>query len=191
MAKFYRSVRTKFMLPEPNLSRATHVGIQEVDVLEVSTLKESSRSEVDDRHRVARYFAAIMTKLKKINSMYIRASRRTVVKIQTEGGRKYFEFTCVRFVFDKSRDTFRAVGHSMPTAAMIHNAKRNGGLAQEEAREMKDLTGSNEIAVEVPGIFRSLVNEFADTIYAIQSAGAWVYIVYTTWNIGCVWMAMI
>ncbi|KAF4666598.1 hypothetical protein FOZ61_009538 [Perkinsus olseni] len=54
----------------------------------------------------------------------------------------------------------------------------------DEYVRLQRLIGRNEITVQLPTVFQSLVAEFSSVFYVIQSMGCWVDLGYYLWNVG-------
>ncbi|EER03922.1 P-type ATPase, putative [Perkinsus marinus ATCC 50983] len=191
LSKFYHSLVTLFMVPEPHLSDATNVVIEEAvpPAVDSKEMIDPGMASDEDIPAFNRYVSVLWDRLR---TRFRSATRKTMVEVEYDEMLRVrcYEYMCVRYVFDTDVGRFRPVGMGEWTASEMHQRLREGGMSHEEATLELEETGPNEIRVRVPGIIESLASEFSDVLYILQSIAAWTYIVFTTWNIGIIWLAM-
>jgi cation-transporting ATPase 13A3/4/5 len=101
---------------------------------------------------------------------------------------RYFEHTCVRYIWSDADGHFRPVGTETGlTGAEAAHRVQQGGLTQIQLDERK-VIGPNEINVPVPGVLASLLEEFLTPLYCFQFAAMWLYLFIDGWNIAAVWV---
>jgi cation-transporting ATPase 13A3/4/5 len=110
------------------------------------------------------------------------------VEMDSETSTRFFEYTCIRYVWREAEGRFTPVGHEEGVNG-VSAVKRvsQGGLNKEELAE-KAIVGDNVIHVPVPGIFASLGDEFLTPLYCFQFAVMWLYLFIDSWNISAVWL---
>eukprot|EP00929_Paragymnodinium_shiwhaense_P069047 TRINITY_DN34836_c0_g1_i1.p1 TRINITY_DN34836_c0_g1~~TRINITY_DN34836_c0_g1_i1.p1 ORF type:complete len:1365 (+),score=345.52 TRINITY_DN34836_c0_g1_i1:125-4219(+) len=180
-------VRARFMYPVDDMSEATHVMIEEC-------LIENTDADLvdpdEDQDIVSNAFLESTKKrLRGLRDRYKRAATRSIVKIRKEeDGTKQIEYTCVRYVLSEDDSTFHPVGIFDSSPVELCQVLARGGLTEEEAQVRMQKLGKNEIHVHVPGRMEAMVTEFSDFTYVVNSIGTWVYMIYSSWNIGLVWL---
>jgi len=102
---------------------------------------------------------------------------------------KYFEFTCVRYLWNKTANRFRPSGQDDVTCQEAKQRVIDGGLSGTDLSR-RISWGPNTINIEVPSLFGSLANEFLSAIYIFQFSCIWVYMFYSTWNIASIWLVL-
>ncbi|KAF4677240.1 hypothetical protein FOZ60_017455, partial [Perkinsus olseni] len=191
LSKFYGSLATLFMLPEPNLPDATSVVIEEA-----VPLAEDSKDMIDpgmaSEEDIPAFGRQLSVLWDRLRTRFRTATRKTLVEVEYDEvlDVKCYEYTCVRYVLDDEEGRYRPVGMGQWTSDEMHSRMKAGGMSHDEAKLELERTGPNEIRVRVPGVLESLAAEFSDVLYILQSIAAWSYIVYTAWNIGCIWLGM-
>jgi cation-transporting ATPase 13A3/4/5 len=112
----------------------------------------------------------------------------SLVHVEFSDSTRYFEHTCIRYIWSDKDHLFAPVGTEVGLTG-VSAAKRvlDGGLTQEQVRE-RQIMGSNEIHVPVPGIIASLAEEFLTPLYVFQFAAMWLYLFIDGWNIAAIWV---
>lgn len=113
------------------------------------------------------------------------------VKAAGDEDSRYFEYTCVRYVWSASDGRFLPKGVETGLTPSGAAARiKAGGLSAAGLRD-RSLVGENVIHVEVPGVLGSLAIEFLSPIYCFQFSCIWMYMFYTTWNIATIWLVLV
>jgi len=118
-------------------------------------------------------------------------STNVLVHVQqdAETATRFFEFTCIRYLWQESLFVPVGLDTSLDAPAALSRYKA-GGLTDSQLMTRK-AAGPNIINVQVPSALGSLANEFLDPIYCFQFSCIWMYMFYTTWNIAFIWLAMV
>eukprot|EP00929_Paragymnodinium_shiwhaense_P036539 TRINITY_DN19569_c0_g1_i4.p1 TRINITY_DN19569_c0_g1~~TRINITY_DN19569_c0_g1_i4.p1 ORF type:complete len:1292 (-),score=164.98 TRINITY_DN19569_c0_g1_i4:385-4260(-) len=166
---FAPALHTFFMCP-CELADATHVRIEEED-------------------------AAAATSDVEVGSLSVvaleRARKAKLVPVLRTNGLRYYEYTCVRYVWDTDGRRFRPVGTLSITGEAAHQKLSAGGNSTAEADASRGFNGANEIDVVVPGVFGALWIEFFDFMYIFQAFAVWDYLFYSAWNIATLWLLVV
>ena len=104
---------------------------------------------------------------------------------------RYFEFTCVRYIWNDAGQRFKPHRPKPVTGNEALSAVSNGGLSSGEVEEKHAYCGSNQIDVPVPTVFKALKDEFSTPVSVIQLGSPWVYFKENLWNVAILWMVMI
>ena len=99
-----------------------------------------------------------------------------------------FDFMCLRYIWDEQTQNF--VRFKLPEDKpkdCVDRAKK-GGLTESEAAAAGQLAGENAIRVEVEPFFNTLVKEFSSALYMLNFATAYVYFIFSSWNLSAVWL---
>jgi cation-transporting ATPase 13A3/4/5 len=141
----------------------------------------------------ARVFFMLPTPLVEAASILLQdadsnTSDGALVEVETsEGDIRFFEYTCIRYVWSSANSCFLPVGTEAGlTGKEAATRLQQGGLTREEHHE-REIVGPNIINVPVPGIFASLREEFLTPLYCFQFAVIWLYLFIDSWNISAVW----
>lgn len=141
----------------------------------------------------AQVFFKLPTPLAQASSILIQdadsnTSDGALVKVETSGETRFFEYTCIRYIWSDTESRFLPVGteHGL-TGAIAAARLKQGGLSEKEHSE-RALVGPNIIHVPVPGIMASLLEEFLTPLYCFQFAVIWLYLFIDSWNIAAVWL---
>ena len=171
---FWDAMRSHSMLPADSMGSASHLMVQEMTI------------EAD----APRAFGVVG--LCFALSRYLRRLRaRQILPIQkSEGGTRFVEHMCVRYIYCETEGSFVLPSQSLPTARKMHEILQSGGLTTDEAMKCMERSGCNAIHVRVPGRLESLVMEFSNFYYVVNSVAFLTYIAFTTWNIGTMWFLM-
>eukprot|EP00440_Ansanella_granifera_P051896 gb/GFBE01056266.1/.p1 GENE.gb/GFBE01056266.1/~~gb/GFBE01056266.1/.p1 ORF type:complete len:1328 (+),score=229.68 gb/GFBE01056266.1/:1-3984(+) len=110
-----------------------------------------------------------------------------------EGGDegRYYEYTCVRYLWEASSERFRPTGTASITGQSAHKALDRGGLSHADAAELLNKQGANLINVAVPGVLASLLAEYSEATYVFQLACIWCYLFWNSWNISLLWVILV
>eukprot|EP00928_Gymnodinium_smaydae_P039404 TRINITY_DN2692_c0_g1_i4.p1 TRINITY_DN2692_c0_g1~~TRINITY_DN2692_c0_g1_i4.p1 ORF type:complete len:1393 (+),score=138.01 TRINITY_DN2692_c0_g1_i4:564-4181(+) len=119
------------------------------------------------------------------------AALATLVPVKSSAGRRFFEYTCVRYVFYDAVQRFRPVGTLEVTGESGHRTLCAGGLSAAEASDFLELNGANQVEVDVPSVLGALWVEFFDFMYIYQLFSIWNYLFYSAWNIATVWFLFV
>lgn len=110
---------------------------------------------------------------------------------EAASGGRYYEQTCVRYLWSDEARHFRPAGVSKLSGQDAYKALDGGGLATNLALERLDRQGRNAIHVKVLGIFGSLLAEYAQPIYIFQMMCIWCYLFFDSWNIALLWIFLV
>ncbi|CAK9059542.1 unnamed protein product [Durusdinium trenchii] len=192
---FWDAIKSQTMLPATSMREATHLMIQEVHDAGTGPLSpQGPRATTRRRHhrgarspslreRCGERCAALSRYLKRVQAT-------EVLPICSEEGRRYVEHMCVRYTYCDRAQSFVPAGQLRPQPSEILKLRKRGGLSEAEALQSRERSGPNAIHVRVPGRLEALVKEFSHFTYIFNSFGVWIYIGYTTWNIGLLWLLM-
>jgi hypothetical protein len=100
-----------------------------------------------------------------------------VVQVKHVSDIKFFEYECVRYVYDRTMDTYT---HSPSnnigrTFAELYASK---GLNHEEVMERFGKTGPNTVAFPADSVFTGVVREFTGYFYVYQFMTLWIWYYY-------------
>lgn len=109
----------------------------------------------------------------------------------TVQSRRYYEQTCVRYLWNEEARRFRPTGVKPLSGQEAYKALDGGGLAENFALERLDRQGRNAINVKVLGIFASLLAEYSQPIYIFQMMCIWCYLFFDSWNIALLWVFLV
>ncbi|EER06463.1 conserved hypothetical protein [Perkinsus marinus ATCC 50983] len=184
------------MVPEASLATASYVLIEEeIPALDETVVTDPGETpdETPDETPMPNWSRRVMKKWRRIMKQFRTASQKSIIAIElTDDGDRFIEYTCMRYVYDGKEDRFRpAADLTDITPAESERLLALGGLNQTEAIRRRAFIGPNEIVVDVPSIFKSLITEFSSLFYVIQSMGAWTCLGYSAWNIGVLWFLTI
>lgn len=103
----------------------------------------------------------------------------------TANGRRYFEFQCVRYVYNPQIDKFAPYEFDLGiTHDKLHSW--SAGNKTDEATYRYDLIGPNIISVHVPSIPRAVLQEFTNWLYIYQMMCMWVWYYFQYYKLGLV-----
>lgn len=141
----------------------------------------------------ARVFFMLQTPLATAASILIQDSDAqtadgTLVAVEAgPSGVRFFEYTCIRYIWSDVEHRFLPVGSEVGLTGQRAAARvKQGGLDDKEYHA-RQIVGDNVIHVPVPGIPASLVEEFLTPLYCFQFAVIWLYLFIDSWNISAVW----
>eukprot|EP00928_Gymnodinium_smaydae_P039403 TRINITY_DN2692_c0_g1_i3.p1 TRINITY_DN2692_c0_g1~~TRINITY_DN2692_c0_g1_i3.p1 ORF type:complete len:1395 (+),score=138.36 TRINITY_DN2692_c0_g1_i3:550-4185(+) len=115
----------------------------------------------------------------------------TKVPVRSSAECRFFEYTCVRYVFDEAVRHFRPLGTLKLTSESGHKTLSDGGLSSSEASNLLELYGANQIEVVVPPVLAALWNEFFNYMYIYQLFAIWSYAFYYAWNVATIWLFLV
>lgn len=108
-----------------------------------------------------------------------------------QGGGRYYQHTCVRYLWNQEARRFRPAGVLFPSGEEAYKALDLGGLSPLLAEERHLEQGSNAINVKVLGIFESLLAEYSQPIYIFQLMSIWCYTFTNAWNVAFLWVFLV
>jgi cation-transporting ATPase 13A3/4/5 len=111
--------------------------------------------------------------------------------VEVETTKRSFHFMVFRYTYVEDVGRFRPIGIQAVTGASAGQARASNGLGANEVREKQNTFGRNEIVVHVPGIFRSLLEEYHTKIYYYQFTVTWFALYFDYWNVGLLWLFLI
>jgi len=103
----------------------------------------------------------------------------------TGNGRRYFEFQCVRYVYNPQFNKFAPYEFDL---GMTHDKLHSwsAGNKTDEANYRHELIGPNIISVHVPTIPRAILQEFTNWLYIYQMMCMWVWYYFQYYKLGLV-----
>ena len=104
---------------------------------------------------------------------------------------RYFEYTCIRYLWCDIGDRFTVSTINYPTGDQVLKTLKIGGLTQQNVVTAHHMSGLNQIKVKVPTVFQSLMTEFFLVPISVFNFGCcWIYFWYAAWNIAACWLGM-
>ncbi|KAJ3104777.1 hypothetical protein HDU97_008845 [Phlyctochytrium planicorne] len=127
----------------------------------------------------------------KFKKTFNREVSVTIVPVKyTTAGRRYFEYECVRYVFNERTSNFEpficTVG---PSCGDLH--RQAGGLLLAEASDRLELCGPNAIAFPEDTFISALAKEFSGVFYVYQLMFLLIWYYYAYYYMGMVLTAVI
>ncbi|KAF4650789.1 hypothetical protein FOL47_000846 [Perkinsus chesapeaki] len=170
LIELYSTIVVSLMLPS-SPANASHLMIEEAlpAALIDDKLVGPGDTDEDPTPGLAKRFLA---KFRQIVEAYRRTRCRTLLRIDDDPITtvRTVEYTCVRYRYDSTIEAFAPAAEGMKvTPAQARQRLLNGGLSMEECSNLQRLIGRNEIGVQLPSVFMSLVDEFSTVFYVIQS----------------------
>eukprot|EP00437_Effrenium_voratum_P027608 CAMPEP_0181411004 /NCGR_PEP_ID=MMETSP1110-20121109/7641_1 /TAXON_ID=174948 /ORGANISM="Symbiodinium sp., Strain CCMP421" /LENGTH=1321 /DNA_ID=CAMNT_0023533589 /DNA_START=112 /DNA_END=4077 /DNA_ORIENTATION=- len=104
---------------------------------------------------------------------------------------RYYEHTCVRYLWCEDARRFRPSGLTAPTGEEAYQALDRGGLDEKIALARLAKQGSNTIKVKVKGILASLMAEYSEPTYVFQMMCIWCYLFWNSWNVAFLWVLLV
>ncbi|KAF4755500.1 hypothetical protein FOZ63_007849, partial [Perkinsus olseni] len=185
LIEFYGTLVVTLMLP-CSPAEASHLLIEEpipVALDESGLVGPGDTGDEAAPSLLSRFLAAF----NRLVAGYRRTRCRTLLRVHVDqkNGGQSVTYTCVRYRYDAVEDSFvPAAGGIEVTPSIARRRLLHGGLAHDECARLQRLIGRNEITVQLPTVFQSLVAEFSSVFYVIQSMGCWVDLGYYLWNVG-------
>ncbi|KAI9270803.1 hypothetical protein BDA99DRAFT_460449 [Phascolomyces articulosus] len=106
-------------------------------------------------------------------------------KIKHTGDLRYFEYQCMRYVFNADKHRFEPYEFDLgSTNSKLHGYV--GGMTTEDAAQRQGLLGSNIIKVRVPTIPVAIAQEFSSFLYLYQMMCMWVWYYFQYFQMGLV-----
>eukprot|EP00913_Durusdinium_trenchii_P019449 g18285.t1 len=135
-------------------------------------------------------------------AIFPRLSQLELVSVKhLQGGGRYYQHTCVRYLWNQEARRFRPAGVLFPSGEEAYKALDLGGLSPLLAEERHLEQGSNAINVKVLGIFESLLAEYSQPrlgrnmcdpgIYIFQLMSIWCYTFTNAWNVAFLWVFLV
>ncbi|TPX30096.1 hypothetical protein SmJEL517_g06259 [Synchytrium microbalum] len=110
----------------------------------------------------------------------------SVVPIKTTpSGRSYFEFECVRYVYDSKDNNFEVVGFATGNSGSDF-IRQGVGLKSTSASDRLELCGFNEVSFPEASWRDALVKEFSGWMYIYQMMLIWVWFYYAYYYMAAV-----
>ncbi|GAN11385.1 P-type ATPase (P-ATPase) Superfamily [Mucor ambiguus] len=108
----------------------------------------------------------------------------------TSNGLRYFEYQCMRYVYNSLKRKFEPYKFNLGTTnAQLRSW--SGGNSTKEAVYRQELLGSNIIPVYVPSIPWAIVQEFSSFLYLYQLMCMWVWYYFQYYPMGLVQTSII
>ncbi|KAI8099031.1 uncharacterized protein BX664DRAFT_320215 [Halteromyces radiatus] len=104
---------------------------------------------------------------------------------KTTNNVRYFEYQCMRYVYNAQKTRFEPYEFDLGTT---HRQLQGwaDGVSSEEAFQRLELLGPNLIRVQVPSIPRAVIQEFASLLYLYQMMCMWVWYYFKYYQMGLV-----
>jgi hypothetical protein len=124
--------------------------------------------------RLAEWIVRVEAKMKQLT----RTNRHVdIVTIKSVADIHYFEYECVRFIYDRQLDTYshspsNNIGH---TFAQLYNSN---GLSHAEAIESIQKSGPNIVAFPADSVLTGVIREFTGYFYVYQFMTLWIWYYY-------------
>ncbi|KAI8583019.1 hypothetical protein K450DRAFT_225942 [Umbelopsis ramanniana AG] len=103
----------------------------------------------------------------------------------TANGRRYFEFQCVRYVYNPQFNKFAPYEFDLGITHEQLHSWANGNKT-DEANYRYELIGPNIISVQVPSIPRAVLQEFTHLLYIYQMMCMWVWYYFQYYILGLI-----
>lgn len=129
---------------------------------------ETSEILLADRSGISAIVVKVENWLMGRTSAASQGIEETVPVQVASNGDRFIEFQHLRYTFDEVEGKFIPGSVVLPDTYDVIAANVNDGLTTEEHTRRLDIVGKNAIQVEMPSIWRSIVDEFFSVFYIYQ-----------------------